>query len=164
MRKLVAILLLTGVYLLALASADPLDALTGVLISAAVVFGFGRFLWDETGESTAPPLLVRAAAFPLFAAAVIREITVGTWQVSLIVLGIRPLSRPGIVQIPIGERTPTGVAATALAITLSPGELLVEIDETEEVMLIHVLDASDPDEIRRRYDRFFNRYQRRVFP
>jgi hypothetical protein len=31
-------------------------------------------------------------------------------------------------------------------------------------MLFHVLDASDPDAVRRRYEDFYRRYQRSVFP
>jgi multisubunit Na+/H+ antiporter MnhE subunit len=31
-------------------------------------------------------------------------------------------------------------------------------------MLVHVLDASDPDAVRRHHDRFYERYQRMVFP
>ena len=31
-------------------------------------------------------------------------------------------------------------------------------------MLFHVIDASDPDAVRAQLDRFYQRYQRRVFP
>jgi multisubunit Na+/H+ antiporter MnhE subunit len=31
-------------------------------------------------------------------------------------------------------------------------------------MLFHVIDASDPDAVRDHLDRFYQRYQRRVFP
>jgi multicomponent Na+:H+ antiporter subunit E len=77
---------------------------------------------------------------------------------------VRPLRRPGVVAIPIGARSPTGVAATALAVTLSPGEVFVDLDAEGEHMLVHVLDAGDPEATRRRYARFYERYQRQVFP
>jgi hypothetical protein len=31
-------------------------------------------------------------------------------------------------------------------------------------MLLHVIDASDPDEVRRRHQVFYDRFQRKVFP
>jgi multicomponent K+:H+ antiporter subunit E/multicomponent Na+:H+ antiporter subunit E len=46
----------------------------------------------------------------------------------------------------------------------SPGEFLVDVDWIERVMLIHVLDASDPEEVRRDHQRFYVRFQRAVFP
>jgi len=66
--------------------------------------------------------------------------------------------------VPIGERTTSGVAVSALTTTMSPGEVLVDIDWERGVMLIHVLDARDPDAVRARHLRFYERYQRRVFP
>jgi multicomponent Na+:H+ antiporter subunit E len=162
MSRVLATLLLAATYLLALASLDPLDAALAMLLAVAVLAGLRRFLFDrpplgalETGK--------RLLAFFPFAFAVIVEITRGTWRVALIVLGLQPLRRPGIVLIPVGERSPTGVAVTALAITLSPGELLVDIDTERDVMLIHVLDARDPDAVREHYANFYERYQRRVF-
>jgi multisubunit Na+/H+ antiporter MnhE subunit len=109
-------------------------------------------------------LLRRLIAFPLFALAVVRDIVVGTWQVAVVVLGLRPLRHPGIVAVPIGERSRLGVAVSALATTLSPGSFLVDVDWQERVMLIHVLDATDPDAIRDGLARFYRRYQRHVFP
>lgn len=163
MSRALAVALLAAVYLLALASLDPLDVAAAFVLSGLVLAILHRFLLDL------PPVAGRdlgrrVSRFPLFALAVLGEITVGTWRVALIVVGLRPLSRPGIVAVPIGERTPTGVAATTLAITLSPGELLVDVDWGREVMLIHVLDASDPERVRGHYDGFYRRYQREVFP
>ncbi|MBA2375274.1 MAG: Na+/H+ antiporter subunit E, partial [Rubrobacter sp.] len=48
--------------------------------------------------------------------------------------------------------------------TLSPGTYLVEVDWERGVWLIHALDASDPDEVRRDRHEFYERYQKRVFP
>jgi multisubunit Na+/H+ antiporter MnhE subunit len=48
--------------------------------------------------------------------------------------------------------------------TLSPGSVLVDIDWQRRDMLLHVIDASDPDAVRADLERFYDRYQRRVFP
>jgi multicomponent Na+:H+ antiporter subunit E len=163
MSRAFAALLLAGVYLLALASLDPLDVVAAIVLATVLLVSLHTILL--TGKPVgAAGLAERIVRFPVFAAMVIWEITVGTWRVALLVAGVRELERPGIVQIPIGERTPTGVATTALAITLSPGELLVEIDNERQVMLVHVIDARDPESVRDHYARFYERYQRRVFP
>jgi multicomponent Na+:H+ antiporter subunit E len=160
-----ALVLVSATYLLMLASADPVDVLAAVAVGGVLLLGFRRFLLgDARGCASAPTLLRRVAAFPLFAAVVVRDVTVGTWQVALIVLHLRPLRSPGIVAIPMGERTSTGAAVSALVATISPGELLVDFDHERRMMLLHVIDASDPDEVRRRHQVFYDRFQRKVFP
>lgn len=162
MSSVLALVLLVLVYLLTLASLDPWDVALGVGLAAGVL------VWARRTRSAsaigAGVLVGRIARFPLFVVAVAREIVVGTWQVALVVVGVRRLSRPGIVAVPIGDRTPAGLAATALALTLSPGEVLVDIDRSRGVMLVHVIDAHDPDAVRARHDHFYRRYQRGVFP
>lgn len=163
MSRVIGVILLAVAYLLTLASADPWDVAGAIVVAAALVAGLHRSLLGERALGLGE-VVRRALGLPAFALVVLREIVVGTWQVALVVAGLRPLRRPGIVQIPIGERTSNGVAVTTLAITLSPGELLVDVDWERRVMLIHVVDATDPDGIRDRYQRIYERYQRRVFP
>lgn len=163
MSRLVAVAIVAAVYLLTLASTAPWDVAAGLLVGAAIVFGLGRFLFE--GEPLpARTLASRAVHLPVYSLAVGWQIVLGTWQVALIVAGLRRLTRPGIVAVPFGERSANGVAISALAITLSPGELYVDTDEEREAMLIHVLDARDPDAVRERFQRFYDRYQRKVFP
>lgn len=163
MSRAAAVALLAAAYLLTLGSLDPLDIAIAIAIAIAVLLGLRTFLLTDSPLS-AVELARRALHLPAFVLVVLREIVVGTWHVALIVAGLRPLVRPGIVQIPIGERTANGVAVTTLAITLSPGEVLVDIDWSRNVMLIHAIDATDPDGLRQRYERIYERYQRPVFP
>lgn len=163
MSYLLALILLAGIYLLTIVSLDPLDVAAAFVLSALVLALTRRFLLEGPAPS-AGQLIRRIARFPVFSLAVVREIVLGTWQVALVVVGIRPVVRPGIVAVPIGDRTPNGVAATALAITLSPGEVFVDVDWERDVMLIHVIDARDPDAVRAHHDRFYERFQRGVFP
>ncbi|CCF84740.1 Na+/H+ antiporter subunit E [Nitrolancea hollandica] len=53
---------------------------------------------------------------------------------------------------------------TSWLITLAPGSVLVDVDWERGVMLFHLLDASDPDATRATVARFYERYQRAVFP
>ncbi len=103
-------------------------------------------------------------AFVPFALAVFWDILKGTWRVALVVLHLRPLAHPGVVAVPIEERTPLGVTVTVLAMTLSPGSFLVDVDWEQRVILMHFLDASEPEAIRAEQQRFYRRFQSRVFP
>jgi multisubunit Na+/H+ antiporter MnhE subunit len=161
--RALAVALLAGVYLLTLGSAHPLDAALGLLLAAALMLGLRGRLPPPRGH-TSPPLARRIAAFPLLAGAVLTEIARGTWDVALRVLGLRPLEGPGIVLVPIGERSELGVAVTGLLVGLSPGSMLLDVDERQRVMLFHVIDARDPDAVRAQIDRLYQRYQRWVFP
>ena len=159
--RLAWVAVLTGVYLLSLGSVDPLDAAEGFLLAAALSLWLrGRLGWPA---GAGPSLAGRIAAFPLLVVGELVEVLRGTWDVALRVLGLRPLES-GIVLIPIGERTDLGVAVTGLLAGLSPGSMLVEVDPQRQAMLFHVIDASDPDAVRDHLDRFYQRYQRRVFP
>lgn len=161
MRAALALILLTLTYALVLGSFQPLDLALGAVVSGILLFVFRGALFD--GESRGN-LLRRLVGFFPFAAVVVRDIVVGTWEVSLITFWIRPLRSPGTVAVPIAERTPTGVAVSALCTTLSPGAFLVDVDRERGVMLIHVIDASDPEAVREDHQEFYRRYQRRVFP
>jgi multisubunit Na+/H+ antiporter MnhE subunit len=160
--RLAWVLLLTGVYLLSLGSMDPLDAAEGLVLATVLSLGLrGRL---ERPQGAGPSLVGRIAAFPLLVGGLLIDVLRGTWDVALRVLGLRPVECPGIVLVPIGERTELGVAVTGLLAGLSPGSMLVEVDPERQAMLFHVIDAHDPDTVRDHLDRFYQRYQRRVFP
>jgi multicomponent Na+:H+ antiporter subunit E len=168
-RYLTAILVLTLVYALALASFHPWDLLFGAGLSAALLFACGRFVFDADGTAPRPAyrrltLLGRVVAFVPFAAVVFRNILVGNVEVTLVTLGLRPLLRPGIVAVPVGDRTPTGVAVWAVVTGLPPGSYFVDVDRERGVVLIHVLDARDPEAYREEQEDFYRRYQSKVFP
>jgi multisubunit Na+/H+ antiporter MnhE subunit len=160
---LVAVLLLTAVYALMLASFDAVDLLLGAVISSVLLLAFRAYLLGRP-RASGLDLPRRAVAFLPFAGAVIRDVVLGTWAVALVVLHLRPLTRPGIVAVSIGQRTPLGVAVSTLATTLSPGVFLVDVDWQQRVMLFHVLDGDDPETFRVAQQEFYDRYQRHAFP
>ena len=168
-RYVTAILVLTLVYALALASFHPWDLLFGAGLSAALLFASRRFVFDADGTTPRPAghrltLLGRVVAFVPFAAVVFRNILTGNVEVTLVTLGLRSLLRPGIVAVPVGDRTPTGVAVWAVVTGLPPGSYFVDVDRERGVVLIHVLDARDPEAYREEQEDFYRRYQSKVFP
>jgi multicomponent Na+:H+ antiporter subunit E len=163
-NRVPAALVLTAVYALTLASFAPWDLLAGLLVATAVLLATRRLRLQDSGDCSPPPVWRRVVRFPVLCLAVLRDVTVGTWQVALVVTGLRPLREPGIVAVPVGDRSTAGLAVSALLATLSPGEVFVEVDHERKVILLQVIDASDPDAVRERHDRFYRRYQRGVFP
>jgi multisubunit Na+/H+ antiporter MnhE subunit len=161
-RALLVIATLTLVYALAIGSFAPWDLLLGAAVSAVLVAGLGPAVLGRAPVRAG--LVRRMVGFPSFVGVTLLDMTVGTWQVASVVLGLRPLRRPGIVEIPIGERSDSGALFTAFAATLAPGEFLVDIDWDREVLLFHVLDASDPDRVRGRFAEIYRDHQQRVFP
>jgi len=162
-RYVAAISGLTLLYAFALASFYPLDLLFGAALSSALVLASRRFVFGD-GPAGGPSLLRRAVAFWPFALAVFREILAGTWEVTLVTLHLRHLERPGIVEVPIADRTPAGVAVWAVVAGLPPGSFFVNVDRERGVVLLHVINAGDPEVVRRKEQEFYRRYQRKVFP
>lgn len=158
-----SLVLLVVVYMMDIGSTSPWDAALGVVAGAAILAGFHRFL--QVGEGPANGSVVRRAiAFPRMVLAIAVDVAIGTVKVARVTLYIEPLRAPGIVEVPIGDRTETGIAVSALASTLSPGAFLIDVDRGVGVMRFHVLDASDPQRVIDDHQRFYQRYQRAVFP
>lgn len=155
------------IYVFTLGSTDPIDLVVGLVLAAAVTPLIRQFMVNsrirET-EAPSPPLWLRIVWLPVFLVIVFKEVFIGTRDVLTYTLGFRSFENAGIVRVPIGERTRSGVAITAWALTLSPGSAYVDTDWEEGEMLIHVLEAEHGDEIRQAYQEFYDRYQRRIFP
>lgn len=80
-------------------------------------------------------------ALALYSANLIRDLIVSGIQVARIVLSPSLPIRPGIIAIPAETETELGLALITHAVTLTPGELVVEIDD-DHVMYTHALDAT----------------------
>lgn len=164
MRRTLSTAVLLGlIYVLTLPSDDWVDIVTGIALGLLIVVLLAGRL-DGPAGGVRPPIVARVVRFPVFAVAVFADVLAGTWDVTLRVVGVRRVEAPGIVRVPIGERTDRGIAVSALATTLSPGTVFVDVDWERRDMLLHVIDASDPDDVRAKLQRFYERYQRSVFP
>ncbi|HET9660387.1 MAG TPA: Na+/H+ antiporter subunit E [Thermomicrobiales bacterium] len=165
-RVAFVILLLTAVFCLTLASFAPWDMVIGALLGTLVLAVFRGAVPAIQGY---PPngnlaVLSRAMHFIPFVGITVWEILVGSVRVALIVMGIRKLDHPGIVAVPIGERSKFGVMITGITTSLAPGSIVLDVDWDRHMMLVHVIDASDPDQVRADMQALYDRYQRKVFP
>lgn len=158
-----SLVFLTLIYAFVLASFHPWDLVMGAVFSGTFLYVFRGFLFGG-GPGPSPGFLGKLAALPLFLAASVWDVVKGTVDVALVVLHVRPLESPGIIRVPIEDRSPTGLAVSATETTLSPGTYLVDVDPERGVWLIHALDAADPEAVRKDRHEFYERYQKRVFP
>jgi multicomponent Na+:H+ antiporter subunit E len=116
---------------------------TGPNLVAGALLALGVSLLLPGGKGGAFPW----KRFPAFTWAMIRYMFVVMWDMvkggvttARIVLSPRMPLKTGIIAIPSKSRTDLGTALSAHAITLSPGELVVEMDD-QGVMYTHCLDV-----------------------
>ena len=65
--------------------------------------------------------------------------------------------RPGIVAIPIKGKSPAAVMTLANLITMTPGTLSLYADERAQVLYVHSMNVTNPDEFRRTVQQSFAR-------
>ncbi|MGR3466112.1 Na+/H+ antiporter subunit E [Limimaricola sp.] len=91
---------------------------------------------------------------------VIWDIIVANVQVAMIVLFKRNADMaPNWVVIPLELRTPEAITMLAGTITLTPGTVSADLSADGAALLVHALDAPDPDAVR---DEIKSRYERRL--
>lgn len=162
-RYLLPVFGLSAIYSMILQSIHPWDVVAGVIITVGTLILFRRHLRADTwGPLT--NIGQKAGALLRLAGYLFIDTAQGVWTVSVIVLGLRPLDCSGIVAIPIGERTATGVTVTAWATTLSPGSVLIDVDWKQRVILFHFIDVTEPEKLRQKIQTFYERYQKPIFP
>ena len=160
MNIVLRVVALTAIYLLVLTSVHPGDVLTGVVLAVALVAA-GRRIQPLGPPPSEPwhggsPGCLRSS--------------VGRWSSSFGAPGhclwcLNPRrSAPGLVTVPIPPCPPTSAAAWGVRVGITPDTVVVEIDEERGRMLLHVIDARDPDAVRAGQLDSYRRHQRRVFP
>lgn len=132
-----AVFLLTLVYLALTSNLQLSNIVMGLLLSVGVMALLRPQLrplnWRNGG--TAVFALLRYIVTLLW------ELLVSGVQVARLVLNPRLPLRQGIIAIPSGCQSELGTALSAHALTLTPGEMVVEID-ADGVMYTHALDVS----------------------
>ena len=122
-------------------------AMTGTLVASNLVVGFllalgSAWLLQPRRRSLAWRRLPGAAlAMIYYLLYLLWDLIQSGFQVAQIVLRPRIQIDPGIVAIPAGTDSELGTALSAHAISVTPGELVVEIDE-DGVMYTHMLDVT----------------------
>ena len=150
-------LALTAIYLLVLTSVKPGDVVTGLLLGLVLAVALRPRLPGRrparrplSGLISLGPLLVLTAV----------ETARGSWRTVLFCLS--GCGRPGFVEIPRAGRSRHGVALWGVLTGEAPDEVPVDVDEERDVLIVHLVDASDPDAVRDRHRRAYERAQRKI--
>jgi multicomponent Na+:H+ antiporter subunit E len=139
-------LLLTFLWIAANSSLAVDSVASGVLISAALAFIFTQKAGVWQGIRFSPSRLYHFIRYTgVFAVELVRA----NINMMRYVYAPRIDIKPGIVKIKTGLKSPLGRLALANSIALTPGSLVLDIDD--DVLLIHWLDVKtvDPDEATR---------------
>ncbi|MBY6138684.1 Na+/H+ antiporter subunit E [Leisingera daeponensis] len=67
--------------------------------------------------------------------------------------------RPNWITVPLELKTPEAITALAGTITMTPGTLSADVSDEGHALLVHCLDAPNPDAVR---DEIKQRYERRL--
>lgn len=130
-------------------SVTPGLLLLGSVLAVAVPL-LTRSFWPN------PPRLVRPWQALRFLGIFAADIVTANWRVARQVIG--PLQRlsPAFIEVPLDLRDPFVATLLASVVSLTPGTVAIDVDRQRWVMLVHALDAPDPQalvqEIKARYE------------
>jgi multicomponent Na+:H+ antiporter subunit E len=144
---------LAAVYLLVLTSVEPGDLLIGGVLGVAVAFAVRPR--HPHGAAPSPPALVRVGAAAAVVADTALEMVRGSWRVARFCLGAR--ATPGLVEIPRSGRSRMQVGLWGVLTGEAPDEVPVDVDETRDVLIVHLVDSDDPEAVRARHARSHER-------
>jgi multisubunit Na+/H+ antiporter MnhE subunit len=150
---------LMGIYLLVLTSADPADAAVGFVLGLVLAVSLRPRL---PGRRPVGPSLAGFVALGPVVAMTAVEMVVGSWRTARFCL--RGDGHPGFVEIPRGDRSRHGVAFWGVLTGEAPDEVPVDVDEERDMLIVHLIDARDPDAVRERHRRAYDRFQSKVVP
>ena len=149
---------LVAIYLLVLTSAMPGDVLIGALFALPIAVA----LRPRRPDRPAGRALTRAWAACGLLAQTAFEMVRGSWRVARFCLAGKGSS--GLVEIPQGDRSRVATATWGLLTGEAPDEIPVDVDEQRGVLIVHLVDAADPEAVRARHARTHERWLGQVAP
>lgn len=157
MRRIPLTLLLAGVFLLALESPAPADLALALAVGCAAGIPLGR---PAAAARPRTGLLRRALALGGLLVWTASEAMKGTASMVRVVLRGHACEQAGLVDVPLGDRSSSAVALVGLLASLTPGSLLLDVDEERGVMVFHLIDRTQADSFRADLDRVQARWIR----
>jgi multicomponent Na+:H+ antiporter subunit E len=78
----------------------------------------------------------------------VKEFTLSVWRVARLVTSPSMRFQPGLLTVPLTLTRDAEITLLANLITLTPGTLTVDVAEDRSYLLVHAVDAPDPDATR----------------
>jgi multicomponent K+:H+ antiporter subunit E len=142
-------LMLLALWLLLVNSVGAGQVLLGLLLAWLIPLFTARF-WEAQVEIRRPFVLAR------FLGRVLADILIANIAVAALVVGPARNVRPGFIVMPLRLRGNVGVSLLANTISLTPGTLSAFLSADRTLLVIHALQADDPEDIiatiRKRYE------------
>ena len=127
----------------------PGQVLLGVVLGVAIPL-------ITVGLRPDQPRIRRPMAVLRLGLVVLYDIIVANIQVAILILGPERRLSPRFFWLPLDIRDPHGIATLAGIITMTPGTISSDLTPDRRHLLVHALDARDPDavcaEIKKRYE------------
>ncbi len=137
--------------------------LPNLVVGALVALGVSSLLPVGNGAAFSWKRLPRFLwALIRYFFVVVTDILEGGLSTARLVLDPKLPIHPGIIALPAGSRTELGAALSAHAISLSPGELVVEMDD-EGTLFVHCLDVQQSAQYAEAAQRLRRRLLREMF-
>ena len=142
-------LMLLGLWLLLVNSVSIGQVLLGVVLAWLIPLFTARF-WEAQVQIHKPLTLLR------FFGVVLWDILIANVAVAALVVGPSRRLQPGFILMPMRLRGNVGLSLLANTISLTPGTLSAFLSADRTQLVIHALQADDPDAIiatiRERYE------------
>ncbi|MFG6569377.1 Na+/H+ antiporter subunit E [Sulfitobacter sp. 1A13679] len=146
-------LLLTAVWILLQNKFSAGMLVFGLILGVVIPILTARW-WTDRAQGIRP---LRTLAYVLL---VIWDIVIANIQVAWVILTKSNASMsPAWVVVPLDLKEPEAITILMGTITLTPGTVSADLSDNGRYLLVHALDASDPDAVR---DEIKDRYERRL--
>jgi multicomponent Na+:H+ antiporter subunit E len=158
MYVILVILALTGVFMATLADFAWQNAVIGGVAATTLVVVYFRWIFPRN----LPPaefvihLLLR---LPLFLWYLTGDILKGHVARDGICGGHPPTRASGNRQDPFGNHSDDAVGLVGHLVTVSPGSFLVDVDWSDRTMLVHYIDASNPQQLRADVEKYYRLWE-----
>ena len=119
--------------------------LSNLILGSLIAGGITALVRPEPGSINIRRAMIFLWSFLQYLAILAYDLVKSGFIVARIVISPSLPIRPGIVAIPTEVRGDWAIALNAHALTLTPGEMVVEVDE-QGVMYTHCLDATRAEE------------------
>lgn len=158
MNYLPFILFIATIYLLLTSNLEWLNIVTGLLIATGITFLLKPqvrvFSWNRAPEAILATLR--------YLGLLVYDIIKGGLMVAKLALSPKLDFKPAIIAIPSGCESELATALSAHAVSIAPGELVVEID-SDGVMYTHILDITQSSEYKEQAQNMRRDLLRKIF-
>lgn len=131
---------LVALWMMLWGSITPLTIVTGVVVALAVTRAFYLPAVELSGR-------FNPFWFAVFVGRVLVEMAAASFQVALLAVGPRARHRSALIKVDLTTRSDFILTGTALAVSLVPGTVVLEVDRPHSVLYLHALGVETADQV-----------------